>query len=112
MGASLSPSLINYSLNPFPQPKERGITHLYLCGLATDFCIRATALSALSFKSSSGSGTTPWQVYIIRPAVRGVSPQRSEEVLRELEREGAKVVGMESDEEGGYREGGGTEDRR
>ena len=55
--------------------KQRGVTQVYVCGLATDYCVKWTALDALSL----GFGTT-----VISDACRGVELQ-SGDSLRALE---------------------------
>lgn len=71
---------------------EHHITHLLITGLATDYCVRASTLSALSCPQWRGT------VLVVRDAVRGVDPVQSEKVLLELEEAGAKVVEMEGEE--------------
>lgn len=61
---------------------------MYVLGLATDFCVRASVLAALSPTSP------PWKVFVVREAVRGVDPVASERVLKELTAAGACVISM------------------
>ena len=65
--------------------ERRGITRLYVGGLATDYCVRASALDAL------GMGLN---VVLLGDAVAGVdvSPGDSERALAELRRHGAQLV--------------------
>jgi nicotinamidase/pyrazinamidase len=65
--------------------RQRGITHLYVGGLATDYCVRASVLDALS------SGFT---VTVLRDAVAGVdvAPGDSDRALDEMHRHGARLA--------------------
>lgn len=71
---------------PLPALLEaRGARRLYLGGLATDYCVRATALDAL------GRGL---EVVVVEDAVRAVdlSPGDGERALEEMRRAGARVA--------------------
>lgn len=61
------------------------VAEVYLCGLATDYCVRATALDALSL----GYGAR-----IIADGVKGVNvePTDSERALREMASQGAVLL--------------------
>lgn len=63
-----------------------GVRHLYVCGLATDYCVGATAADALA----SGLRTT-----VISGASRGVDvePGDSERMLARLAAGGAAILG-------------------
>jgi nicotinamidase/pyrazinamidase len=65
--------------------RERGIDRVTVVGLATDYCVRHTALDALS------SG---FDVTVDRAAIRGidVEPGDSERALEEIERAGGSVT--------------------
>jgi nicotinamidase/pyrazinamidase len=64
--------------------RERGVRRLVVGGLATDYCVRASALDALA---------QGYQVELLREAVRGVdvSPGDSERALAELQAAGATI---------------------
>jgi nicotinamidase/pyrazinamidase len=64
--------------------RERGIDKLTVVGLATDYCVKHTALDALS---------AGFEVSVDREAVRGVEvePGDSERALDEMREAGAKV---------------------
>ncbi|KAM0792728.1 hypothetical protein ACM66B_002506 [Microbotryomycetes sp. NB124-2] len=67
--------------------KEHDIKTLFVVGLATDFCVRASTLDALTLVSQDV------RVYIVREGVKGVDDTRSREtVLPELEAAGACLV--------------------
>jgi nicotinamidase/pyrazinamidase len=63
--------------------RDRGVTHVTVTGLATDYCVRQTALDAL------GEGL---RVTIPTGAVRGIDAEGCERVLAELERAGAEIA--------------------
>lgn len=65
--------------------ESRGVRDLYLVGLATDYCVRATALDALSLGL---------RVFVIADACRGVDlrPGDSAAALDEVAARGAKIV--------------------
>ena len=64
---------------------ERGVDEIFLCGLATDYCVRASALDALRHGI---------RVTVLSDAVRGVDlrPGDSEAALREIETQGGRLV--------------------
>ena len=65
--------------------QQRGVTHLYVGGLATDYCVRASALDALG----AGVGVT-----LLEDAVAGVDiqPGDSERAISELRERGAEFA--------------------
>lgn len=63
--------------------KARGIRHLLLGGLATDYCIRQTTLDALS------GGL---KVTVLDDAIAGVNAEDSERALVELREHGAQFI--------------------
>ena len=71
--------------------KQKGITHVYVVGLAFDYCVKWSAVDA----KKDG-----FEVFIIKEGVRSVDPEKDEDTRREIEKEGVRVVGMESDEVG------------
>jgi nicotinamidase/pyrazinamidase len=60
-----------------------GIEKLIIYGLATDYCVKATVLDALE------SG---FQVELVLNLCRGVSPDTSEEAVREMQAKGAMII--------------------
>lgn len=62
--------------------RSRGIAHLYVAGLATDYCVRASVLDALR---------AGFQVTLLEDATRGVEvqPGDSEQAIEEMTRAGA-----------------------
>ncbi|MFY9289388.1 MAG: bifunctional nicotinamidase/pyrazinamidase [Methylorubrum rhodinum] len=61
--------------------RERGLTHLFLAGLATDFCIRWTALDARA---------AGFEVTVIEDAVRGIDRNGTLRAWAEMERAGVR----------------------
>lgn len=62
---------------------ERGIREIDIAGIATDYCVRASALDAIA----AGRG-----VRVFRDLVAGVHPDSSAAALREIEAAGAEIV--------------------
>lgn len=56
--------------------QQRGVQEVVVGGLATDYCVAATVRDAARLG---------YQVVVLSDAVRGVDPQRSEEILQELD---------------------------
>jgi len=65
--------------------QRRGVTSVFVCGLATDYCVKWTALDALSL----GFGTT-----VVSDACRGVELQVGDSVraLEEVRAVGGRIV--------------------
>jgi nicotinamidase/pyrazinamidase len=65
--------------------RAAGVRHLYIGGLATDYCVRASALDARQ---------AGFAVSVIRDAVRGVDlkPGDSDRALAEMEAAGAEII--------------------
>jgi nicotinamidase/pyrazinamidase len=65
--------------------RERGVKRIVLCGLATDYCVRATALDALR---------EGFEVVVLEDAIRGVDvmPGDCQRALEELRQRGAQLV--------------------
>jgi nicotinamidase/pyrazinamidase len=65
--------------------RERGITRVVVCGIATDYCVKATAHDALE---------EGFEVVVLEDAIRGVevNPGDSQRALEELRQAGARVV--------------------
>jgi nicotinamidase/pyrazinamidase len=63
--------------------KARGVRHLLLGGLATDYCVRQTTLDALA----SGLGVT-----VLDDAIAGVDAEDSKRALAEVREHGAHFI--------------------
>jgi len=64
--------------------KENGVSHVVIFGLATDYCVRATALDALI----AGYG-----VVIVEEYCRGIAPETTAASLQKAAQNGALAVG-------------------
>ncbi len=69
--------------------RKTAISHLYVCGIATDYCVKATVLDALS----SGFAVT-----LLKDAICGVDlkPGDSERAIDELAAAGAETANISS----------------
>ncbi|HKQ08392.1 MAG TPA: bifunctional nicotinamidase/pyrazinamidase [Blastocatellia bacterium] len=65
--------------------KARGVNRVYVAGLATDYCVRATALDALRLG---------YETYVVTDAVRAVNVQPGDgaKALDEMQAHGARLV--------------------
>lgn len=65
--------------------RNQGVRELYITGLATDYCVRATTLDALR---------EGFRTYVVTDAVRAVNvnPGDGERALREMQEAGALLV--------------------
>ncbi len=66
--------------------KKKKVKKLYIGGLATDFCVKHTVLEALK---------RGFQVQLLTDAVRGVDPEKSEEIEKEMIEKGAEKMTLE-----------------
>ena len=69
--------------------QSEGVTHVYVVGLATDYCVKYTALDAASLG---------FQTTVIKDACRGVNLQRNdtEDALSEMAAKGIKIITVSS----------------
>jgi nicotinamidase/pyrazinamidase len=65
--------------------REHGVDEVYIAGLATDYCVKYTALDAAALG---------FQAYVIEDACRGVNlqPGDTDEALREMKAAGVKII--------------------
>jgi nicotinamidase/pyrazinamidase len=65
--------------------REEGVTDLYVCGLATDYCVKATALDACKLG---------FRTYVITDAVAAVNlnPGDDKKALEEISSQGCILV--------------------
>ena len=63
--------------------KARGVTQVYLCGLALDYCVRYSAIDALEVSA---------QVFVIEDACRSVAPSSDAEARAELQARGIRLI--------------------
>ncbi|WP_020526174.1 bifunctional nicotinamidase/pyrazinamidase [Flexithrix dorotheae] len=69
--------------------KEKGVKEVFVVGLATDYCVKFTALDALELG---------FETYLIKDASRGVNlqPGDVEKAIKELDGQGVKIVESKS----------------
>jgi nicotinamidase-related amidase len=63
--------------------QAHGIGHVVVCGIATDYCVRATVIDALNYDI---------RVTLAEDACRGVSPETTAAALADMAAEGAKAA--------------------
>lgn len=69
---------------------DRGITHVYVVGLAADYCVQSAAVDAAKLG---------YVAYVVDEATRAVDPEAwKEKGKAEMEGKGVKVVSMDEDE--------------
>lgn len=61
--------------------RDLGVEHLYVGGLATDYCVKHSVLDALK---------NGFRVTLLEDAIRGVDEKASQEAIAAMERAGAK----------------------
>ena len=66
--------------------RKLGVERVYVSGIATEYCVRATALDALK---------EGFETSVIQDLVRAVKPKETTKVLQELGSAGAKIVTSE-----------------
>ena len=71
--------------------KEKGVTDVYVVGLAADYCVKCTAVDA----ASEGFKTV-----IVEEGTRAVDPSAWEGIKGELKGKGVEVISVEGDEVG------------
>jgi nicotinamidase-related amidase len=67
---------------------KRGARNLVVCGLATDYCVRATALDGLAYG---------YNVTLVKGACRGVNNQTIASALAEMAAAGVIIVETAAD---------------
>ena len=65
----------------------RGIKHVVVCGIATDYCVRATAMDALAYG---------FDVTVVEAAIRGVARESSMAAIVEMAAAGIHFVASAS----------------
>ena len=62
---------------------DRGIRHVVICGIATDYCVRATAMDAIAYG---------FDVTVVEAAVRPVALDSGAAALADMAAAGAHIV--------------------
>ncbi len=72
--------------------KEAGVDRIVVCGLATDYCVKATVIDGLSRRDPFGKAGLA--VTVVTDGIRGVDvqPGDSRKALTEMEQAGATLV--------------------
>ena len=63
--------------------RERGITQLFVGGLATDYCVKHSVLDALA---------AGFQVTLLARAIAGVDPEDSAQAILDMRQSGARMT--------------------
>ena len=66
--------------------KERGIRRVFVCGVATDYCVKNTALGALYLG---------YTTFVLEDAIQGVLPTTTQEAVEEMMQKGAIFMKIE-----------------
>jgi nicotinamidase/pyrazinamidase len=66
--------------------RKSGVRRLFVGGVATEYCVRATVMDALS------SG---YEVLVVEEAIKGISPEDEERAKEEMVRKGAIIVKLD-----------------
>ena len=69
--------------------RRQGVTHVYVAGLAADYCVKATAEHAVD----EGYAT-----YIVEEGTKPVSPEKWDEVRKGIVDHGVKMVSIDGEE--------------
>jgi nicotinamidase/pyrazinamidase len=67
--------------------KSKGIKKIYLLGVATDFCVKASVLDALKLG---------YEVYVIEDGIAAVNEEAGQKAIAEMKQKGAKFIKSES----------------
>lgn len=81
---------------------SKGIKRCVVVGLATDYCVAQTTLSAVSYTTTAAAGNDgqkAFKTYVYTPATRGVDAGDSERALVDMKKKGAVLL----DDEDGLR---------
>ena len=69
--------------------KEKGVTDVYVVGLAFDYCVKCTAADA----AKEG-----FRTFVVEEGTKAVDPSTWEEVKQELKAKGVEVVKFDGEE--------------
>ncbi|WP_028949996.1 nicotinamidase [Sulfurihydrogenibium subterraneum] len=66
--------------------QERGIKRIFVCGVATDFCVKNTVIGGLNLG---------YQVFILTDAVKAVFPEKEQDIIKDLLEKTATALTLE-----------------
>ena len=66
--------------------REAAVEEVYVCGIATDVCVKATAMDALEHG---------FRVFVVEDACRGVEESAIKNTLEEIRNKGGSVISAE-----------------
>ena len=70
---------------------EHNVDQIYICGLATDYCVEATAMDAIEYGENFGIE----EIFVIEDACRGVDPVSSAKAIEEMKKNGIEIIKSE-----------------
>ena len=65
---------------------DLGIQKIYIGGLATDYCVKASCLDAVK---------NNFETYLLQDASRAVSPEETKNVIKEITAKGIKLINLQ-----------------
>ncbi|WP_297886983.1 nicotinamidase [Sulfurihydrogenibium sp.] len=71
--------------------KERGVKRIFVCGVATDFCVKNTVIGGLNLG---------YQVFILTDAIKAVFPDKENQVINQLLDQTAVAITIEDTDAG------------
>ncbi len=63
--------------------RKNGVKRVYICGVATEYCVKATALDAVKHG---------FETYLLSDAVKGITPEDEERALEEMKSAGVRIL--------------------
>ena len=63
--------------------RRNGVGRVYVCGVATEYCVKATALDAVKHG---------FETYLLSDAVKGITPEDEERALKEMRKAGVRIL--------------------
>ncbi|WP_297519255.1 nicotinamidase [Thermococcus sp.] len=63
--------------------RKNGVKRVYVCGVATEYCVKATALDAVKHG---------FETYLLSDAVKGITSEDEERALREMKSAGVRIL--------------------
>ncbi len=75
------------NLNLADELKKRGVKELYVCGLATEYCVRATAVDSMK---------NGFKTFLVEDAIKGLNEENCIKTINELINLGIKIINSKS----------------